>query len=270
MNSIENIKSFIISLPQCQDKYDRSSRHLIQHGIFPSKAEAVYGKNLGDDYIKNITYPSVQYTMKKGRSIDSDIFSHGAIGCYLSHVQLWKQLSESFDDTFIIFEDDIEPDSLNISNLNSFIQKISTIDPQWDIIYLGWLKPLPFLKDSDIHLDDNTYKINDITFGTHSYIIRKKGAIKLLTNAFPIVDQVDSYISYMICRGDINAYRPKTPFFKQSILGLLGGTSVQENVFVNIKPIVNRFSNRTFIITVLLLITIMLILVYKIYIYFRR
>ena len=243
--SISNIKSFMINLPQFPQKYERSMRQLASISVAPQRVDAVYGKDLDDDFIKSITYPSVQYTMKRGRSVDSDISSHGAIGCYISHIQLWQRLvEEDDDDMYLITEDDVTVD-ITVEKIDLFLEEVYQNHPDWDVILIGWMKPLheTMGKDGDIRLSRNVYKCNDITFGMHAYLINRKGAKRLLKNAFPIVDQVDSYLSYMACRGDISMYRSPKSFINQHNVE---GSSIQESLSnLNIKPILNRFSHKT-------------------------
>jgi GR25 family glycosyltransferase involved in LPS biosynthesis len=241
MLNIKNIKSFVINLPQFPLKYERTMKNLSMIDIYPQKEDAVYGKNLSKEQVTEIVYPSVDYTIKHGRYTDSDIFSFGAIGCYLSHTNLWKKLASSpeykNDDMFLIFEDDVAPPAYTLEKINTWVNSVNQKQTDWDMLFLGWMKPLP-VKDADIKLEKSIYKINDITFGLHAYIIRKKGAQALLKKAFPIVDQIDSYISYMAARGDINAYRSNVSFFYQANME---GSQIQESIVVNIKPHLNRF-----------------------------
>lgn len=245
IRDIRTIKPYMINLPQFPQKYQRSLRNLAQLNITPQRVDAVYGKDLDDDYIKSITYPSVHYTMNRGRSLDSDIANHGAIGCSLSHIKLWKQMIEKKEEMYLIIEDDVAVTAkVTTETINSFLQEVCQHDPNWDVILLGWMKPLPGLisKDGDVRVAPNIYRINDVTFGTHAYLINRKGAERLLKSAFPIIDQVDSYLSYMACRGDIHAYRPSRPFIDQYNPE---GSSIQDSISnLNIKPVLNRFSHK--------------------------
>jgi glycosyl transferase family 25 len=244
ISNIKNIKSFMINLPQFPQKYERSMRQLSAISVEPQRVDAVYGKDLDDNFIKSITYPSVHYTMNRGRSVDSDISSHGAIGCYISHIKLWQQLVEEDDDMYLIMEDDVTVD-ITVEKIDLFLEEVYQNHADWDVILLGWMKPLPETigKDGDIRLSSNVYKCNDITFGMHAYLINRKGAKRLLKNAFPIVDQVDSYLSYMACRGDISMYRSPKSFINQHNIE---GSSIQDSFSnLNIKPILNRFSHTT-------------------------
>jgi GR25 family glycosyltransferase involved in LPS biosynthesis len=251
------IESFIINLDKFKEKYDKTLKTLSQIGLSPKRFSAIYGKDVKD--IRSITYPSIDYTLKNGRFVDSDIAKHGAIGCYLSHTQLWKQLLTDDNDAYLIMEDDVFPSISNKDKLYNFIKHVDNTNPYWDLIFLGWMKPLP-LKDKDIFIDNSLYQINDITFGLHAYLINKKGAKLLLEKSFPIVDQLDSYISYMASRGDIKAFRPSLTFFVQQN----NESSIQENMSSNIKPFINRFSPNTIrnviIITMIIILTILLVL----------
>ena len=267
---MSNLNSFVISLKQYPQKYQRTIANLSPLSLALQREDAVYGKDLDAGYVKEITYPSVQYTMKHGRLVDSNIFTIGAIGCYLSHTNLWKRLVEekgADNQTYLIFEDDIGPlrKETTISHINEFINELNRMSPNWDVAMLGWMKPLPGVKDADQDMTKNIVKVNDITFGLHAYLIRKKGARKLLEKAFPIVDQLDSYLSYRAARGDVEVYRSRKPFFYQANIE---GSSIQENFYKNIKPFVNRFSNGAligYILFSLILILAIACLIYKIF-----
>ena len=77
------------------NKWFKTKEILNRLGINPQRFSAVYGKNLDDSFINNITHPSVYYSLTYGRSLDEQIPSLGAIGCYLSHIKLWQNLIKS-------------------------------------------------------------------------------------------------------------------------------------------------------------------------------
>ena len=90
--------------------------------------------------------------------------------------------------------------------------------------------------------------------------MRKKGALKLLSKAFPIVDQVDSYMSYMAITRGLKSYRGNTSYLKQYNEE---GSSIQAGV--SIKVFLNRCSTRslwiciTFVSILLILLVIIMI-----------
>ena len=257
---ITQIKSHVINLKSNTEKLKRVQKSLNAISIFPERFDAVYGKDLDPLYIDTITYPSVQYTMKNGRYIDSNIETLGGIGCYLSHVKLWEALANSNDEMLLILEDDAITNNFSAFQINQFLNEIRENDPEWDVIFLGYTKPFPS-PNADIPVTDSVYKINEITFQTHAYLLSKKGALKLLSNAFPIVDQVDSYMSYMAITRGLKSYRGNTSYLKQYNEE---GSSIQAGV--SIKVFLNRCSTRslwiciTFVSILLILLAISLII----------
>lgn len=256
---ITEVKSHVINLKSNTKKLERVQKSLNAISIFPERFDAVYGKDLDPLYIDKITYPSVQYTMKNGRYIDSNIETLGAIGCYLSHVKLWEALANSNNEMLLILEDDAITNNFSAFQINQFLNKIIENDPDWDVIFLGYAKPFPS-SNADIPVTDSVYKINDITFQTHAYLLSKKGALKLLSNAFPIVDQVDSYMSYMAITRGLKSYRGNTSYLKQYNEE---GSSIQTGF--SIKVFLNRCSTRslwiciTFVSILLILLVIIMI-----------
>ena len=256
---ITEVKSHVINLKSNTKKLERVQKSLNAISIFPERFDAVYGKDLDPLYIDKITYPSVQHTMKNGRYIDSNIETLGAIGCYLSHVKLWEALANSNDEMLLILEDDAITNNFSAFQINQFLNEIIENDPEWDVIFLGYTKPSPS-PNADIPITESVYKINEITFQTHAYLLSKKGALKLLSKAFPIVDQVDSYMSYMAITRGLNSYRGNTSYLKQYNEE---GSSIQAGV--SIKVFLNRCSTRslwiciTFVSILLILLVIIMI-----------
>jgi glycosyl transferase family 25 len=260
---IQNIPSYVVNLDQNKDKWFKTKEMLNEIGINPERFPAVYGKKLDNSFINDITNPSVYYTLTYDRSLDEQIPSLGAIGCYLSHIKLWQKLINSEDNTMLIFEDDIELNFSKLNEINLFLQNVTSTQPDWDFIFLGYTKPLMFSNDL---CNKNICQIKDITFCTHAYIINKKGAKKLLDKAFPIVHQIDSFISFMSARGDIKSFRPTKPFFTQTneIKNIIFNKSlIQEGPLKSIKTIITRFNNSFILYSLFIIFIIFIYLVYN-------
>lgn len=260
MININNIKSYVINLEKHKNKYDLCLKRLSKVNLTqPNRFNAIYINDENSEEIKKITYPSVQYIIKNGRYSHNNIGSKGAIGCYLSHVTLWKMLLESNDEMFLIFEDDVDINE-NINNFTEEINKsINLINlNDWDIIYLGYHHFDNILYD----VNKEYNKITNLIYGLHAYIINKKGAIKLLKNVFPIVDQLDSYMAYMAITRNINSYFTKNLFFFQNNSS---GTTIQTDN--SIRPFITQFNDNTILsITILFFI----LFVYLIYLFIYK
>jgi GR25 family glycosyltransferase involved in LPS biosynthesis len=108
----------------------------------------------------------------------------GIIGCALSHINLWKQLIESDENEYIIFEDDEEFQDDMKEKISHALAQVD--GKEWDILYLGFIiwndKRDPIKKSL---WNNNLPKVTpfDNNFwggGTGSYIISRSGAKKLL------------------------------------------------------------------------------------------
>jgi GR25 family glycosyltransferase involved in LPS biosynthesis len=170
------------------NRKDPSSGLLKTYSVPIKKFAAVRGSNLGDElYDNEILSVSGLYnvTMEKNRKRHSELGTMGAIGCYLSHTTLWKQLLESEKDGYFIFESDSVCRPYILEEIISIVQKQKDLD----VLFLG-------LIGTNVK-SPNVYRIKTKFYGTHAYYITRKGAEALLKYAFPIEQQIDSYMHEM-------------------------------------------------------------------------
>jgi GR25 family glycosyltransferase involved in LPS biosynthesis len=180
--------------------------------------EAIVGDDLKKDKINNILSISSQNTLYNTPTNHKDIRTKGAIGCYLSHYKIWNEIIDNNYSNCIIFEDDI------YSNINAieFNKYINSIPNDYDIGLLSWFKlwfdPLdnPNKKTT---INDYWYKYNSVNiFGGAGYLVSKKGAEKLIKDAFPICYQVDAYMNILnFLNKDFIRYIAKESILNQNI-----------------------------------------------------
>ena len=207
---MERFPTYVISLEQAKDKFEKVERDFSAIGVPVQRFPGVYAKELPKEYLESVVHPYALYTIQNGRRIDPEISTLGAVGCYLSHVELWKQLLDSGEEVMHVLEDDATV-LATVKQINKFIRSVPS---DWDVIYLGFEK-MHLDRKRDISLPNGVHKINSWTFQTHSYLIHRRGAEKLLRKVFPITHQVDSYMSFMAMNGGLNAYRPTKQMIKQ-------------------------------------------------------
>lgn len=118
-----------------------------------------------------------QYILKSGskRHNHEHFNSIGGLGCYLSHVKIWRDMIESGYHRIAVFEEDVK-----------FAKDRQIIKNKSDIILLG-----------SVILTGNDDSVERF-FGTQSYIITRQCVNILLESVFPVEMQIDSYISLMI------------------------------------------------------------------------
>jgi len=139
-----------------------------------------YKKLLKDNIISTRAY----HDLKNGRSDDISISSLGAIGCTLSHRELWKLCSEELP-YIIIAEDDL---SLSQKITKSDIYNIQT----------------SLSEENGAFISAKIKKNSNFMHGTHLYFLTKGAAKKLFDKSLPISIQTDSYIKHIADIGDIN------------------------------------------------------------------
>ena len=163
------------------------------------------------DAIDGTDYELVKETAKK--ITDKDIThlweNHkGSIGCYLSHLKLWKTLQETKQNYSLIMEDDSHFIRNGLNNLELVLLK--SLKFEWDILYIGH----NIISGRQVHplfvIPDNSNK-RGFNSGFFGYIINHKSINKLL-NIFsrfdsPFID-VQARIAFkefnaLFVRGDL-------------------------------------------------------------------
>jgi glycosyl transferase family 25 len=182
------MKSFVINLAKRKDRiehvYNNYTSKLLDIEIF----NAFDGKNLDNnpkEYIelknefihniknnntKNIHYPFFSFNP----------FTLGELGCFMSHLILWKKIITENIDKLIILEDDcIINETFDVVLKDVLENELPT---DFNIIFLGG-RPEKFYRcDKDVQISKNiSIKYDNNPYGTYSYIISRKGA-ELLYN----------------------------------------------------------------------------------------
>jgi glycosyl transferase family 25 len=251
---------YIISLKKDNDRYIQSIKYLQEYGVNNvNKFEAIDGNEL-ELTLDNIRYKhpyvnvslSSQYNLYNGRTKFRELPSKGAIGCYLSHISLWEKLLKSNNDYMLIFEDDILPLD---NNLDDKINKLVLEKDDFDVLLLGYR-----IEDKKtIKITDNISRCTFFVL-SHSYIISKKGAEKLLKYAFPIEMQLDNFIAFNnLLNKDFKTYYTNKMLFKQSN----HKSSIQNYCFI---CVINLLKDKH--ITHLLLPSLFMYLIYLLFIIF--
>lgn len=180
------MKVIIINLENRSDRLTKITENLNNLNIEFEKFDAICGDKLKDEEIK-------LNTTLLCRTILSN---RGMIGCAMSHIKIWNSFVDSTEILIMISEDDIEYNS----NFPDFLVDVDKIykEIEFDMLSLNCSIGITgSLSDKKIiKCDNNEYKINKPIFPltTASYIISRKGAIKLLK----IIQTINYHIDYEI------------------------------------------------------------------------
>jgi glycosyl transferase family 25 len=204
------------------------------------RIEAVNGKLITEEEKNNVL------SLKSRRLYNcpvsfKDIKSLGAIGCYLSHISVWKLALNRGEKEIIILEDDI---ILKV-DVNKLEEYIKTIPKDYDICYLDWYAPYGYNSTKEYNSYWNKNDKDEISY-TSAYMISEKGIKKLLKGIFPIEQQIDCYMSaYANENEDFNRYLSKEIIFSQGYSPLYD-TDITKNTlrcYLNDIFLTKRFGN---------------------------
>lgn len=110
MEHIYNVdRVFVINLDSRPDRWTSMKRKIIEAGFSESaikRIPAVLGKSLDLSQV-NLS-DRARYDLQQVRDNHFSIATTGAVGCYLSHYNLWKRMVDENIEAALIFEDDAQ------------------------------------------------------------------------------------------------------------------------------------------------------------------
>jgi glycosyl transferase family 25 len=125
----------------------------------------------------------------------------GAVGCYLSHVHLWKKMVDEKISCMIIFEDDAIVNNVDLMELN---MRLNELPKNWHMYMIG--NPHSIVEVNQIN-SEGLDKMSRFC-GLHAYVLNYEGAKYLLENGklFPMNQQIDMHVSELAQEHGFNIY----------------------------------------------------------------
>lgn len=224
----KKIKSFLINLSYRKDRLERFENTYNLHKINYEVVPAINAKFIDvNKLIKNniIGEYGVKSLNKKLREYHHEFNTIGAVGCYLSHLKVWKKIKETKDINYgLVFEDDIEFNDYMYSDL--IYKYISELPNDWDILLLNKNRVVMS------RVKNNLFKVSKFIC-LHSYVIKKSSIDKILNEIIPINQQIDFKLSCLAKLGKINIYLhndiDNKKFYKQYYSSTDIQTDTQDN-----------------------------------------
>ena len=231
-------KVYVINLANRTDRYDSIKSMCKKLGppfTENKRIDAVNGKSISNEEIYKLLTMNSILSLYHNSHLDTDIRSKGAIGCYLSHYNIWKDMISNNYKNVIILEDDTS----TIVDSEIIMKYINSLPHDYDIGFMNYYNYN--LKNSILlHENENWCYSKDYAFFlTDCYILSNSGAKKLIEKAIPISDQVDAYIhTIATVNPNFKRYFSNKPLFKQNTVDF--GTDIQNDCF---KCKLNRYSD---------------------------
>ena len=204
-NKIEKI--YLLNLERRKDRLDFFKKTYNLNMPF-TIIKAVDGNSLNiNELLKNNLLGNVGkisiYNNKnnKSRKYHYELTHKGSIGCYLSHINIWKNIKNNNLNNVLIFEDDTKMNKINLNEIN---YRLADLPNNWDIYLLSNSKLCYYKKNVN---NKKLFKVKRF-FLTNAYIINKSGINKIFNSntLFPINQQIDSYLSELALDYNLNIY----------------------------------------------------------------
>jgi GR25 family glycosyltransferase involved in LPS biosynthesis len=161
--------------------------------------------------------------MRGTRRSHTDLVTLGMAGLYVSHVEVWKKVVASGAELALVLEDDAEITPDTLPRMNDVLRQLPP-PGEWDVWIVGCLtvdahRPAPGL-DPAIHEVQEYY-------GTQAYVISRRGAQRLLAQAYPMAVQIDAFMAQASLLGIIRTlWRADNHVHVKQLL--FAGTTVQQ------------------------------------------
>lgn len=197
-NSKDRLKAFRRVYTQC----DLSQRHSL------IRFEAVNGKALPlTSHVSPKALEEILEAERLGYRSKHYQLTRGGIGCWLSHVNLWKTVLQSDKECALVFEDD----AFMALNMEQLLHELRP-PTGWDVVLLGHVcRECPEQEQGEC-LEAKRF------FGLHGYIIHRRGIEKFLESrkGKDIDKQIDSVLSDMAQEGVLKIYAAPDTFVWQN------------------------------------------------------
>ncbi len=207
---MEKIQAFVINLNKSIQRWSFITYQFQKYSqsISLERFPAIYGPSLKRPELSELVHPLV--LEKLGQRDDAEIPHIAAIGCYLSHYNIWKMIASSVTIPFaLVMEDDVELlDNRFDQNLRDTINRAPE---KWEVLFIEDIKHLSPPKS--VHGPAGKYfQIPTYHICAAGYLLSKAGAEKLVKNALPIRYQVDNFMA----KSKLNKYCLIKPLLTQN------------------------------------------------------
>lgn len=175
---------FVIALENAFTRRKVISERLGILGLDFTFIDAIWGRNLANDEIRNVTSVSRQKHL-------SHPLSKGAIGAGLSHLAAWQKIAEGEAQMALVLEDDAILDK----GIEDILQRLSLLEDRIDIVNLHFRGGRPL---TDIFELSGAYRLSSCRYnsiGAESYVITRKAAAHLAKQYLPMIYEVDLFLN---------------------------------------------------------------------------
>ena len=233
--NVDALPAYVITLKE--EAFHETKKRLADGGFKNLEwFKGVNGKEMADQLRNDRNMLSfralVEIDHAEYRECHSSLPSWGGVGCYMSHLEMWKKARDS-ENGIIVFEQDAVPASKDAyKNVKEVLEKLYKVNDNKlpDYVNIGGFN-IP--EHEEIPGVPNTVRAKGRMYGSEAYYISPEGGSKLVQNALPIEVQCDSYTGYVITQ----SYNKPDAFLAYVIKDKYVSQENQEGTSIQLKPI---------------------------------
>lgn len=193
----------VITLARRPDRWVRAERHLAERGIRDViKATAVDGQAVPRELLEALMADPDAVDRPLNRYLQ---MTRPAVGCFLSHLAIWKRFLASGEPQVLILEDDALPAKDYRPDRGRAM--LARMPRDADMLLVGCTIMDGLAEPSGDAAFKRVYYYN----GTFGYLLTRKGCLALLPRLLPIETHIDNQISLELVdnRDGLAAYAPE-------------------------------------------------------------
>ena len=179
-----------------------------------------------DFELEKVTHPyALSCIRNKERKTLEFIGSDKEVACAMSHIKAWKTIAES-NQPGIVVEDDM---AMSQCKIEKMVYQLTRMPQDTEVYLLHFIG----INLQSTPLTRGYIDVKQFT-GLQAYYLTPQASRKLLKNAFPIIMQVDSYVSKagLKVRSRRENKMPWIKFMKDNLASTLGKNHVSSTMFV--------------------------------------
>lgn len=182
----------VVTLARRPDRWLAAERTWRGHGVNRIiKATAVDGQTLSQSVLAKFMAEPNAVEMPLAHYLQ---MTRPAVGCFLSHLSLWKRFLQSGAERILILEDDAVPTP--DCTLIHTRAVLAAMPADADMLLLGCTIMDGLAEPTTAPRLSRVYYYN----GTYGYILTRNGCQKLLPRMLPVVTHIDNQISLELVR----------------------------------------------------------------------
>lgn len=190
---------YVINMDHETARYEKFLQHYEVAGLPGGSLQrfpAVQGSSIDvRRYMSESARREFEDIKKRGYRTEHHQLSEGAVGLWLSHLGVWRDILKSGRAGAMVFEDDAVFDRSLKDALDT-----KKIPEDADIVLFGQI-----CEDCTPSTSPEWMKVRRF-YQTHCYVITARGAEKALRHVGPLEKQIDSWLSDMAAGGHLTIY----------------------------------------------------------------